>query len=94
MANALRINPDDSVVMAMADLPAGTQLDLDSGAAPLSVATRQAIPFGHKIAIVPIRKGEHVIKYGASIGVATQEIAPGDHVHVHNLATVRGAARS
>ena len=94
MANALRINPDDSVVMAMTDLPVGTHLDLDSGAAPLQIATRQAIPFGHKIAIVPIHKGEHIVKYGASIGVATQDILPGDHVHVHNLATVRGAARS
>jgi len=35
-----------------------------------------------------------VIKYGTSIGVATDDVRPGEHVHVHNLRSVRGAARS
>jgi altronate dehydratase small subunit len=56
--------------------------------------TREAIPFGHKVAIVAIRQGETVVKYGASIGRATADIAPGEHVHVHNLRSVRGAAKS
>jgi altronate hydrolase len=42
---------------------------------------------GHKYAIRPIPAGEDVIKYGMPIGHATHDIAPGEHVHSHNLAT-------
>jgi hypothetical protein len=34
---------------------------------------------------VPIAAGERVIKVGVPIGTATQAIAPGEHVHSHNL---------
>ncbi len=92
MINALRIHPEDSVVVALVDLAPGTSVEL-ADAPDLQIATREAIPFGHKVAIKPIAQGQHVIKYGASIGLATQEIAPGEHVHVHNLSSVRGAAQ-
>jgi len=39
------------------------------------------------VAIKLIRQGEDVVKYGFSIGRATQEIQPGKHVHTHNLKT-------
>lgn len=42
------------------------------------------IPFGHKVAIRAIAAGETVRKYGVVIGVATQSIRCGEHVHVHN----------
>ena len=42
---------------------------------------------GHKYALCDIKKGEHVIKYGFSIGRAKEAIKEGDHVHSHNLAT-------
>lgn len=42
---------------------------------------------GHKYATKPISKGEEVIKYGYSIGVATQNIEVGEKVHSHNLKT-------
>lgn len=42
------------------------------------------IPFGHKVALREIRSGEPIIKYGVPIGVATNDISPGMHVHVHN----------
>jgi len=48
------------------------------------------IPYGHKIAIKPIAKGETVFKYGLSIGKATENIKVGDHVHVHNIEPCRG----
>jgi altronate dehydratase len=44
------------------------------------------VPFGHKIALVPIAAGAAVIKYGVVIGHATREIDCGEHVHVHNCA--------
>ena len=45
---------------------------------------------GHKYARRPIRAGENVVKYGMPIGHATRDIAPGEHVHVHNVATNLG----
>ena len=42
------------------------------------------IPFGHKISLHSIARGEAIIKYGVSIGMATSFIEKGEHVHVHN----------
>ncbi len=42
---------------------------------------------GHKYALVDIKAGEKVIKYGNPIGHATVDIKKGDHVHTHNLRT-------
>ena len=38
----------------------------------------------------PIKKGEYCYKYGEVIGEALEDLAPGDYVHVHNLASTRG----
>jgi hypothetical protein len=39
----------------------------------------------HKIARRAIATGETLRKYGMPIGIATADIAPGAHVHVHNI---------
>jgi altronate dehydratase len=92
MINALRIHPEDTVVVALVDLAPGARVELADGP-DLGIVTCETIPFGHKVAIAAIAQGQHVVKYGASIGLATQDIAPGQHVHVHNLTSVRGAAQ-
>ncbi len=91
MVNVLRINPRDNVVTALRELPAGTLLEA-SDALPVVIAS-ELIPFGHKVAVAAIAKGSVVFKYGASIGKASADIAPGQHVHTHNLRSVRGAAK-
>jgi altronate hydrolase len=53
------------------------------------VATTR-VPSGHKLALRDHVVGEAVIKYGAPIGVASAVIGRGEHVHSHNLVTVRG----
>jgi altronate hydrolase len=78
--NALRLNAADNVVIAMRRLEAGERVDGESA------ATTEPIASGHKVAVQPIRAGETVHKYGQVIGVATAAIAPGAHVHTHNLA--------
>lgn len=75
----IRLNPEDNVVIALADLRAGEPL-ADGG--PFLLA---GVPRGHKIAIAPIAAGQQVIRYGQIIGVATAAIAAGEHVHTHNL---------
>lgn len=42
---------------------------------------------GHKIALCDISEGQEIIKYGYSIGHATEDIKEGMHVHTHNIKT-------
>jgi hypothetical protein len=79
----LLLHPGDSVYVLRDQIAAGETL-LVAGTA---VAFPQALGLGHKIARVAIAAGAPVLKYGAPIGRATREIAPGDHVHLHNLAS-------
>ena len=51
------------------------------------VETANGIPPGHKMARRRIQAGQAVIKYGSPIGLASQDIEPGEWVHTHNLAT-------
>lgn len=48
------------------------------------------VPYGHKIALTDIKKGEKIMKYGECIGAASLDIKKGDYVHVHNLEALRG----
>ena len=77
----LLMHPDDNVLVARANAPEGTEVALESGAVRLS----HAIPMAHKIARTAIAAGETIRKYGMPIGIATDNIAPGAHVHVHNI---------
>jgi SAF domain len=63
-----------------------TVLDTDTQATRLQggLPCAEGIPFGHKVALQAMPCGAPVVKYGVAIGVATQAIAPGEHVHVHN----------
>jgi altronate hydrolase len=81
VVNALRIAPADNVMIALEDLPAGARLGVSG------VVTVEPVARGHKVAIAAIRTGEPVLRYGFPIGRATSVIAPGSHVHVHNVET-------
>ena len=48
------------------------------------------VPRGHKLALRDIAAGEAVVKYGFPIGLATVDIAAGEHVHSHNVRTGLG----
>jgi altronate hydrolase len=77
----LRLHPNDDVVVARRPAAKGDQWwETDSG-----VVATQSIDMGHKMAIRTKLKGDPVRKYGQLIGYATEDIRPGDHVHVHNL---------
>ena len=74
------LNPADNVAVLRVPLEAGV------AAHPGSIVPTRPIARGHKMAISAIARGTPVIKYGQVIGLATREIAAGDHVHSHNLA--------
>ncbi len=77
----LLLAPEDNVVVACCDLPAGAELSIDGEPVRLD----RDVPTGHKLARRAIAAGEKVIKYGAPIGSARVPIAKGSHVHTHNL---------
>jgi altronate hydrolase len=80
----IRIHPDDNVVIARRQLVSGTRLAGEGGGEGVTVSG--LVPPGHKVATRAIAAGEAVRRYGQVIGAATQAIAPGQHVHTHNLA--------
>ncbi len=53
------------------------------------VGLRARVPRFHKVALRRIAAGEMVRKVGEAIGVATQLIEAGEHVHVQNLKSQR-----
>ncbi|WP_027315740.1 UxaA family hydrolase [Microvirga flocculans] len=73
----IRLSFDDNVVVAID--PA------DRGSSIAGFTVRDRIPRGHKMAIVPIREGEPIRKFGQIIGFAKTYIAPGEWVHEHNV---------
>src|SRR2546425_556247 len=78
---ALRLRENDNVAVIKRPFKADTELV--NGAVRLTVA--KPVPPGHKIALATIADGEPVRKYGQIIGFAKGLIAPGEHVHTHNL---------
>lgn len=84
--DALVMTVDDVVATAIDDLDAGHELDLGDRTLVLS----EAVAFGHKFALVDVPEGEEIVKYGEVIGRASEPIAAGDWVHVHNCESTRG----
>ena len=78
----IRLHANDNVLIARGDLSLGQHLE------ELGVRVRAQVPAGHKIAARAIARGEQVRKYDTVIGVADRDIAPGEHVHGHNLRLV------
>jgi altronate hydrolase len=75
----IRLNQDDNVIVAMRELESGTRLEIEK------VDVRALIPAGHKVASCAIPKGYQIRKYGQIIGIASEDILAGDHVHTHNV---------
>ncbi len=80
---AVLLHPDDQVAIAKEPLAAGTVLHVPGAE---DVRVTGLVPPGHKLALRPITGGDAIRRYGHVIGFATAPIAPGDHVHSHNLA--------
>ena len=75
------LDPRDNVLVARTRLAAGESIETEAGPATLD----RDIALAHKVSRQPIAAGDTILKYGAPIGVATEAIPPGAHVHVHNM---------
>jgi altronate hydrolase len=83
---AVHLHPDDNVAIARTGLEAGQVLTLGPEGIPAErICIHQAIPVGHKLALQDIAAGDAIRRYGQTIGFASQDIEPGEHVHSHNL---------
>ncbi len=89
---ALVMDPRDNVATVLSDVEAGTMITVEVDGKTLRLAVDESIPFGHKFATKDIPKGEAVCKYGEIIGKTTEPIRAGQHVHTHNVESVRGKA--
>jgi len=71
----------DNVLVARMRIRAGETVAVEGTAVTLAAD----LPLGHKLARRPIAAGDKIVKYGAPIGTATETIAIGTPVHVHNV---------
>jgi altronate dehydratase small subunit len=80
-SGVLYLAAGDNIAVATSELPAGTEVEV----AGTRVRILSDVEIGHKFAVRAIKSGERVVKYGAPIGSASADIAPGEYVHIQNL---------
>jgi len=91
MKKAIMMDAKDNVATAISAISAGEEVEILSTKQEVvqRVTAKEALPLGHKIALTDIKKGAEIKKYGAVIGRASKEIAPGEYVHIHNVESNR-----
>lgn len=77
----IRLHPRDNVAIARTPLNPGMLLKVNG----MQITVREPVPAGHKVALVGLEAGQTLLRYGEPIGRAARPIAPGEHVHLHNL---------
>ena len=86
LRKSMMINPKDSVAMVLEDSKKGDIIHTPKG----DIILLEDVEFAHKVAVVPIKKGENVIKYGEAIGYMMKDVPAGTWIHNHNMACDRG----
>jgi SAF domain-containing protein len=81
----LWLHREDNVAMSLSDFVKGNTVEIDGKA----ITLKDPVEYGHKFAVTDLREGEPVIKFAETIGVASRNIAAGEHVHVHNVKSLR-----
>ena len=91
MAKAIQLDDSDNVATVTSEVSEGEQVEVLSpvGSLLIRAETQGDVPFGHKIALKPLAKGEEVVKYGEVIGVASAGIEVGEWLHTHNVESIR-----
>lgn len=84
----------DDVGVAVMNLDAGEEIGAFTleGEHVRQVNLVSDVPLGHKVAMRDLDQGREVIEYGRAIGAAVAPIAAGEHVHIHNIRSLRWAA--
>ena len=87
--HATALDANDNLAIVLESVAAGQQVIVDVAGKPVRMQALEPIALGHKIALVDLRPGDLLVKYGETIGEATAPIARGAWVHVHNLRSLR-----
>lgn len=87
----LILNEADNIAIALSEIEENNTILVKAGKVEKKLHMKNRIEFGHKFAVTDIQKGEDIKKYGEVIGVATESIQAGEHVHVHNIESKRGS---
>jgi len=84
----------DDVGVAAMDLKVGEEVEAVTleGKLVAQVKLFEDVPLGHKVAMRDMASEKHILEYGRAIGYAVAPIAAGEHVHVHNIQSLRWAA--
>jgi altronate dehydratase small subunit len=90
MKKAIVMDSRDNVATLLTDVDANDVVQVMVGDKTTETKVQEKIQFGHKFAMETISKGQNVVKYGEVIGQATRDIGEGQHVHVHNVESLRG----
>jgi len=82
---------DNVGVVVVEGLKAGTDMlcVVTHDNSDFRLTAKADIPIGHKVALVDLKEGETVIKYGEDIGKMVGPAEKGGHVHTHNCKTKR-----
>ena len=89
MYNALIVEKNDDEAVVLEAIHVGDKDTYRYGDEERSVGSRREVPVYHTVAVRDIKRGDHILKYGEKLGVATQDIKLGEHVHVQNLDSER-----
>ncbi|MEW6046403.1 MAG: altronate dehydratase family protein [Bacillota bacterium] len=94
MHECIRLHPADNVATALRELEQGSTIQVLGSNGFEQLTIHETIPFGHKVALRSIPRGNLIIKYGHVIGRATLDIESGSLVHSHNVEGLRGRGDS
>lgn len=87
---ALVMNPQDNVATLLQETPANSEITLISKARNIgNIKNLEQVDAYHKIALENISKDQNIHKYGEIIGIVTEEIKIGEHVHTHNVRSIK-----
>ena len=81
---AFCIDPADNVATMLTDASVSDDVHLLGAANELVLHAIDGIALGHKIALRDISMNDPIIKFGVTIGTASEPIAAGQWVHLHN----------
>ncbi|MGP4040838.1 UxaA family hydrolase [Gracilibacillus sp. D59] len=88
--NALIMSDEDNVATAVKDLSVGDLAKIHYKNIDQVIKVKDNIQFGHKLALCNVEKNREIKKYGEPIGIAITNIRKGEHVHIHNIDSIRG----
>jgi altronate dehydratase small subunit len=87
---AIVLHADDDVAVLLAPVARGDSVVTLGAREGIVLRAAAPVPAWHKLALRSLPAGAEVRKYGEVIGRLDAPVQAGDHVHVHNLESLRG----